>query len=347
MAKRTAMHKMERVHSSERMLLDTLPQPDYTDAFAEAVRLGFKQSIKVISPKFFYDKKGSQLFEDITNTPEYYVTRTEEALIKTHITTIAQCAQAIASNEVLSLVELGSGSSRKTRPLIKALLQQQKGLVYRPIDISPTVVQDFGEKLLQAHPALSIRALICDYHQAMATLQTEEPAPRVFIFLGSSLGNFNHQEALHLLCVVAETMTPQDSLLLGVDLKKDTAVLNAAYNDASGVTAAFNLNLLSRMNSELEAQFDLDLFAHLAFYNKDKRRIEMHLESLVDQITHIKALGESYSFRKGERIHTENSYKFDRALLEEMCEVAGLSLNTMWTDEKQWFGLTFITKPNA
>ncbi len=347
MAKLSAMRKMERVQPSERMLLDTLPQPDYTHAFAEAVRLGLNKPVKSIPPKFFYDETGSRLFEEITNTTEYYVTHIEEALIKREAVEIVLRTQRNAQDEMLSLVELGSGSSRKTRPLIKAMLDHQPSLVYRPIDISPTIVQGFGKKLLDAHPTLRIRALICDYHHAMATLRNEEATPKVFMFLGSSLGNYDRQEALHLLCVIAETMGPKDSLLLGLDLKKNAAVLHAAYNDSQGATASFNLNLLSRMNGELGAHFDLNLFAHNAFYNPQQGRVEMHLESLVDQITYIESLKESYNFRKGERIHTENSYKFDRALLEEMCDTAGLRLETMWTDDKDWFSLNFISKHGA
>ena len=321
----------------DRLVLDIIESTDLRKTFREDVLRGLTSESKSIPPKYFYDERGSQLFEAITETEEYYPTRTEAAILAEHGE-----AMLDAAGHGLTVVELGSGSSTKTRLLLERLAARQPRVDYVPIDISPTVVTEFGEQLLADYPSLHIRGLICDYHRALGELKEPTDERRLFLFLGSSMGNFTPAQAVALLSVIREAMGPRDSLLLGLDLKKDPAVLHRAYNDAQGVTAAFNLNLLERINRELGGQFELERFAHVAFYHAERGRIEMHLESCVSQIVPVEAFGRGFTFRAGERIHTENSYKFDRDQLERLLAEAGLALSHQWLDAQQWFALSLV-----
>ena len=321
----------------DRLVLEIIESTDQRKSFREDVLRGLSAEPKAIAPKYFYDEVGSRLFEAITELEEYYPTRTEAAIL-------AECGEEMldAAGSELTMVELGSGSSTKTRLLLDRLSARQERVDYIPIDISPTVVSEFGEQLLQDYPSLHIHALICDYHRALGELKAQPEGRKLFLFLGSSMGNYTPKQSIALLGVIRAAMGPQDSLLLGLDLKKDPQVLHAAYNDARGVTAAFNLNLLDRINRELDGHFDTGRFRHVAFYNAEQSRIEMHLESAVSQIVPVGALERSFTFRAGERIHTENSYKFDRDLLERLLEPAGLRLNRQWLDAKGWFALSLV-----
>ena len=321
----------------DRMQVRQLHRTDHQLEFLECVREGLSASPKRIPPKFFYDERGSQLFEEITRTPEYYPTRTEAGILSRFADDIVR-----AVGGGLGLVELGSGSSSKTRLLLDALTESQGELLYTPIDISPTIVVEHGTQLLEDYPLLRVEALICDYHQAMEVLREPQDNPRLFIFLGSSLCNYAPQEAAHLLTRIGEAMGARDRLLLGMDLKKDKDVLEAAYNDAAGVTAAFNLNLLSHINDALGGQFDLSLFRHLAFFDEGESRIEMHLESLESQLVRIDALDRSVPFTKGETIHTENSYKLDPAALDRLYSGTGLKKTGRWSDDEGWFALDLL-----
>jgi L-histidine Nalpha-methyltransferase len=319
----------------DRLVLDIIESADLRKSFREDVLRGLTREPKSIPPKYFYDERGSQLFEAITGLEEYYPTRTEAAILAEHGEAMLDAAGA-----ELTVVELGSGSSSKTRLLLERLAARQPRVDYVPIDISASVVTEFGEQLLHDYPSLYIRGLICDYHRGLGELKEPSGQRRLFLFLGSSMGNYTPSQAAALLQVIREALGPRDSLLLGLDLKKDPAVLHRAYNDAQGVTAAFNLNLLTRINAELGGQFDLERFAHVAFYNEDAGRIEMHLESRVSQIVPIEALGRGVSLHAGERIHTENSYKFDRGQLERLLAGAGLALREQWLDRQGWFSLS-------
>ncbi|HKI98579.1 MAG TPA: L-histidine N(alpha)-methyltransferase [bacterium] len=322
----------------DRLVLDIIESTDLRESFREDVLRGFTSDPKTIPPKYFYDERGSQLFEAITGLEEYYPTRTEAAIL-------AQSGEEMldAAGPGLTVVELGSGSSTKTRLLLERLAGRQERVDYIPIDISPTVVTEFGEQLLQDYPSLHIRGLICDYDRALGELKEQSHERKLFLFLGSSMGNFTPHQAAALLRVIREAMGPQDSLLLGVDLKKDRAILERAYDDAQGVTAAFNLNLLERINRELGGQFDVERFRHVALYNAQQGRIEMHLESTVSQIVPIDALGRSFTFRRGERIHTENSYKFDREQLQQLLGLADMTLQRQWLDPQGWFSLSLAS----
>jgi L-histidine N-alpha-methyltransferase len=318
----------------DRLVLDIIEVADQRAAFREDVLRGLSAEPKSIPPKYFYDERGSQLFEAITALEEYYPTRTEASIL-------AERGEEMldAAGSDLTMVELGSGSSTKTRLLLDALAARQARVDYVPIDISPTVVTESGEALLQDYPSLHIRGLICDYHRALGELKERVPGRKLFLFLGSSMGNFTPGRAVALLRDLREAMGPQDTLLLGLDLKKDPATLQRAYDDAQGVTAAFNLNLLERINRELGGQFDPERFTHVALYNEEQGRIEMHLESQVSQIVPVEAIGRSVSFTRGERIHTENSYKFDRGQLVHLLDQASLTLRRQWLDAKGWFAL--------
>ncbi len=324
----------------DRLVLEIIESTDLRQSFREDVLRGLGAEPKSIPPKYFYDEVGSRLFEAITELDEYYPTRTEAAILAASGDEMLDAAGAGSTGSALTVVELGSGSSTKTRLLLERLAARQPRVDYIPIDISPTVVTEFGEQLLQDYPSLHIRGLICDYHRALSELKAQQDTRKLFLFLGSSMGNYTPKQSTALLGVIRSAMGPQDSLLLGLDMKKEPALLHAAYNDARGVTAAFNLNLLERVNRELGGQFDTGRFRHVAFYNEEQSRIEMHLESTVSQIVPIEALGRSFSFRGGERIHTENSYKFDRELLERLLQPAGLALRRQWLDARGWFSLT-------
>ena len=332
-----AKSNLVRKQFHERLVLDVMEVQDSRGTFAEDVARGLAASPKSLPPKYFYDEQGSSLFEQITELEEYYLTRTEAGMLAAH-----GHDMLAAAGDPLTLVELGSGSSSKTRLLLDILAKRQARVDYIPIDISPTVVTEFGEQLLNDYPSLHIRGLICDYHQAMGELKSESHGRRLFLFLGSSMGNYTPQQAVRLLRVVREAMGPQDRLLLGLDLKKEAAVLRRAYDDAKGVTAAFNLNLLARINRELGGRFELERFRHKAFYNEEQGRVEMHLESLVSQLVPVNGLQRSFSFKNGETIHTENSYKFDRQGLQEILEPGALAIQRQWLDHRRWFSLNLI-----
>jgi L-histidine Nalpha-methyltransferase len=337
--------RLEEFRPAPRLTLLCQPQQDQRRELRDEIEVGLAQVPKRIAPRFFYDDEGSRLFERITSTPEYYPTRTEAAILREHGKEILQAAfgpdEQSSSADAPVLVELGSGSSAKTRLLLDAF-GRSRALTYMPIDVSADAVRTFGQSLLADYPELTIRGLVCDYHGAATLLQQASAGPRLFLFLGSSLGNYDLPEAHRLLGLMRGAMGQEDRFLLGLDLKKPSPVLHAAYNDAEGVTAAFNLNLLVRINRDLGGHFDLARFAHVAFYNEAAGRIEMHLESLEDQVVRIDALGRSYGFRRGERLHTENSYKYGPGDLVALLQGTGLALQRQWFDAERWFSLNML-----
>ena len=328
-----------RKEHPQRLSLRLLHQTDLQKEFREAVAEGLAAAPKRIPPKFFYDRRGSELFERITETEEYYLTRTETWILRRYAEEIAAAAGGPDT-----LVEFGSGSSTKTRLLLDVLSARHDRVLYMPIDISASIVEAFGPQLLADYRNLRISGLIADYRHALDDLKRESAPARLFLFLGSSLGNFDLEEALGFLRDVAEAMHPADSFLLGVDLIKQPELLDQAYNDREGVTAAFNLNLLARINRELDGEFDLERFRHRAFYNEAASRIEMHLESLTEQTVRVGALDRGFAFAKGETIHTENSHKYDYATLERLFAGAGMALVRRWIDPEEWFALNLLRK---
>ncbi|MCZ6749000.1 MAG: L-histidine N(alpha)-methyltransferase [SAR324 cluster bacterium] len=336
-SRRVAHSPLLRKQYHERLVLHHLDHRDLREEFRQEVEQGLSASPKRIPPKFFYDRRGSELFEKITKTEEYYPTRTEAGILAASAREIVE-----AAGTELTLIEFGSGSSTKTRLLLDVLTARQEQVEYVPIDISPTIVQEFGPLLLERYGNLEIRGLITDYHHAIEELNAHPRKARLFLFLGSSLGNFSPDEAHHFLSEVGAALEPQDRLLLGVDLIKQPEILDRAYNDSAGVTAAFNLNLLTRINRELRGHFDLSRFRHLAFFNKAHSRIEMHLESLEDQTVRIDEFGRSFSFARKETVHTENSHKYDYATLTDLFGGAGMTLLGRWCDPDEWFALNLL-----
>ena len=331
---------LKREVSHQRMILHRLQAQDQQSDLREAVMQGLNASPKSMRPKFFYDEQGSLLFERITETKDYYPTAAEREILHCYSEEIID----VTGKNGLNLVELGSGSSNKTRILLDAIERRTPAFTYVPIDISPTIVESFGQKLLEDYPQIHIEGLICDYHHAMAYLAENLIPHKLIIFLGSSLGNFDPQEARHLLKDVAHAMLDDDFLLIGLDLIKDSATLHRAYNDSEGVTAAFNMNLLRRINHDLDANFNLDQYRHYAFSNPQKKRVEMHIESLKTQEVQIDALDMRIRFQKGETIHTESSYKFDPSSLSALLEGSGLTLERQWLDKGERYSLNLIRK---
>jgi dimethylhistidine N-methyltransferase len=331
------IRRLLRRQVHERLSLHHLDHGDLRDEFRQAVLLGLSAVPKRIAPKFFYDGQGSELFERITRTEEYYPTRTESWILRHHAATILDAAGAPPE-----LVELGSGSSTKTRWLLNVLAERGGPMRYVAIDISPSVVREFGAALTADYPALEVEGLITDYSHALDELKRRGGSPRLYLFLGSSLGNFDMPEAAAFLRDVSQALGPEDGLLLGVDLVKPADVLHGAYNDREGVTAAFNRNLLARINRELGGQFDLARFRHVAFFDPGASRIEMHLESLAEQEIRIDSLGRSFAFAEGERLHTENSYKYSYAALAGLFDQAGLRLEGRWVDPSEWFAVNLL-----
>lgn len=300
----------------------------------EEVKKGLKESPKWLPSKFFYDERGSELFEKITRLQEYYLTRAERAILEDNL---ADIADSIGSDAML--VELGSGSSKKTRLLLDKLSDLS---AYVPVDISEEYLLKVVSKLRRDYPRISIIPVFADY-----TTNFDLPDldgnynKQVVFFPGSTIGNFRPKTTRYFLDNLASLTDGESALLIGVDLKKDKEILEAAYNDKKGVTAKFNKNMLVHLNRELNAGFDVDCFSHRAFYNEEEGRVEMHLIS--DKEQNIELDGEKFFFEKKESIHTENSYKYS---LEEFEELVSdwYSVENVWTDEQQYFSLQFLTK---
>jgi L-histidine Nalpha-methyltransferase len=300
---------------------------------AQDVLRGLSAEPKWLPPKLFYDAEGSRLFEEITRTPEYYLTRTERAILEQFA---GELVRAAGSN--LTLVELGAGSAYKTRVLIRAILRRQLRLEFHPVDVSPAALSQAVASLNGDFPRLHVSPIAADYSHELPDLRSR-PGQKLVLFIGSTIGNFEPEEARDFLKRLAGALQPGDALLLGFDMVKDTQMLQAAYNDAAGITAQFNKNILARMNRELGADFELEEFKHVALWNARKSRMEMHLESRVDQKVWIRDLQREFQFSFGERIHTENSYKFTEASIARLLRQSRVILEQAWSDENRWFSV--------
>lgn len=305
---------------------------DHLAAFAHDVSTGLSANPKRLECRYFYDAEGSRLFDAICRLPEYYLTRAEREILLTQVAEIIAACPAR-----LTLVELGSGSAAKTRILIEALLQRQGALRYVPVDISRSALEQSAHALLHDYDKLEIVAIAAEYQDGLQQLPSVIEGPKLILWLGSNVGNFERAAASDFLRQVGQTMTPSDRLLVGIDLRKSRSVLEAAYDDAQGVTAQFNLNLLARINRELGGRFDLQGFRHRAAYDEQTGCVRMYLESLRDQTVLIDHLGLNVCFSAGEAIHTENSYKYSFAEIEALAVAAGLRLEQQWLDSRQRF----------
>jgi len=306
--------------------------------FAEDIALSLKNESKYINPKYFYDDIGSRLFDGICQLPEYYPYKCESSILKN----IAKNLTLHLIDDV-RLVELGSGSSIKTRLLINALFQFQDSVEYFPIDISDILIPSALE-LSNDYKNLKITGIIDTYENGLDFIEHFDDKPNLITFLGSSFGNFSVKDGNAFLERIHDLMKSSDFFLIGLDLKKNNDVLLKAYNDTKGLTAKFNLNILERINRELGANFEISQFEHKALYNKSKGRIEMYLRSLVNQTVILPKSDLNLKFFENELIHTENSHKFTISEIDTMFRKIGLDVVQIWFDTKKYFGLILAKK---
>ncbi len=306
------------------------------DSLREAVVAGLAARPRAIAPKFFYDQRGSELFDRICEQPEYYPTRTEMGILERAAGDIAE----LTGPDAL-LVELGSGASTKVR----LLLESVRPATYLGVDISRDFLRDATERLAHDYPWLEVHAACADFSQSLELPPCTSTGPKLAFYPGSSIGNFEPADARLFLQRVRDCLGPGGALLIGVDLKKAPAILNAAYNDANGVTAEFNRNLLHRIRAELDADLDPQRFDHRAFYNTDAGRVEMHLVSRMDQTVRVD--GHRFGFDRGETIHTENSYKYDVDEFQALAASAGFRSEAVWLDDRRLFSVHYLRLSGA
>lgn len=309
-----------------------LTPEDLATTMRDDVRRGLTSTPKVLAPKYFYDGRGSELFEEITRLPEYYPTRAERSILQERAGDIADLTKA------RTLVELGSGSSEKTHLLLRALRETGSLEAYVPVDVSADAIERAMPGLVEAYPGIAVHGVVADFERHLHLLSTH--SPRLVAFLGGTVGNFEPEQRAAFLRAVGDAMAPGDGLLLGTDLVKDPARLVAAYDDAAGVTADFDLNVLRVMNASLDADFDVDAFEHLAVWNAEEEWIEMRLRSTSAQTAYLGALDLSVDFAAGEEMRTEISAKFRRETVAAELEAAGLEMAGFWTDEAGDFALS-------
>jgi L-histidine Nalpha-methyltransferase len=312
-----------------------LPPGFLAEALRDDARAGLSADPKSLPPKWFYDAQGSALFDKITELPEYYPTRAEREILH------ATAARIAGQTRARTLVELGSGSSDKTRALLDALRTAGTLRCYVPVDVSEPALLAAGDALSAEYPGLDVRAVVSDFEEHLGLpADGDAPAPRLVAFLGSTIGNLVSAQRAAFLARMRDAMRPGDFFLLGTDLVKDTATLVAAYDDASGVTAEFNKNVLAVLNTELGADFDRDAFEHVAAWNAEAEWIEMRLRSLAEQTVQVPGIGLTVTFAEGEEMRTEVSAKFRRAGVAAELAAAGFAMQSWWTDSAAQFGLS-------
>ncbi len=317
-------------------IVNCLPEIGLETVVSEIIA-GLIASPKRISSKFFYDKKGSDLFENITGLDEYYPSRTEKAILRG----LPLCAIIDCSD--IDIVELGSGDHSKITLLLKKIPSEHlSGVRYFPVDISRPALEASMKELTCMFPDLAVRGIVADYIHQMHLVPGERK--KLYCFLGSTIGNLERDEATVFVRDISDTMEPGDGFLIGFDRIKDVQVLETAYNDAQGLTAQFNKNILNVVNGLIESNFDTQDFEHRAFYNRRCQRIEMHLEAKQDLRIESPFSDKDILIRKGETIHTENSHKFDETDIQHIGEHAGLRVNKIFSDENQWFSLVHYRK---
>lgn len=335
-------------------LHEPLLAPSPIDAIAAEVRSGLTSTPKTLSPWLFYDEEGSRLFEQITELPEYYLTRAERGLFTQHADEIIRLAAQPTGNDpapVLTVIELGAGTATKTGILLAAAVRCQRTVVYQPVDVSETALAEATENIRANIPGVTVRCQVADYTTQALPLNRLPDTRTLALYIGSSIGNFSPEDAREVLRNLRAQLLPGDKLLLGTDLApgegKTADQLIAAYNDASGTTAAFNRNVLTRLNRELGTDFDLEAFEHKAVWNARESRIEMHLIARSAQQIHVPAnsSGSAFTvrFAAGESIHTENSYKFTPERVSELLRSAGFRLTHSWENPEHRFAVNLAT----
>lgn len=314
------------------------PRNGKTPSFAQEIIYSLSQDRKFLHPKFFYDKKGSQLFDKICSLPEYYLTRTEIKILKKIGT---EMRKYLGRN--VRLVELGSGSSKKTRLILDTLSLIQDRVEYFPVDISD-IIKESSQELHHLYANLQITGIIDTYENGLDFISHYDDKQNLIAFLGSSFGNFEQDEGIQFLKKINSVMKNNDLFLIGLDLVKEKSILENAYDDSQGITAQFNLNVLERINSELDADFDLKNFSHLALYNEEKQRIEMYLRSTKEQTVQIKKANLFLQLEKDELIHTENSHKYIILQIQNMFEKTGFKIKQIWQDNKNHYAMVLASK---
>ena len=313
--------------------------PDTHEALNDEVWRGLRRRPRSLAPWMFYDAEGSRLFECITNLPEYYLARTERDILESYAEAIIG-ATGTDWTQPLRLVELGAGTATKTGILLDAATRLRNEVMYFPVDVSPHALDAACAHIGLRWPDVRLHSLVANYVAHPPELEWFQ-GTTLAMYIGSSIGNFSPAEARTILGNLRSQLRAGDALLLGTDMVKDEATLVRAYNDRSGITAAFNLNILQRLNRELGANFDISCFRHRARWNRMESRIEMHLESTRDQWVNIPGAQLGLQFAALETIHTENSYKFNANTLGDLLDDAGFTIEQMWTDPQQWYALTF------
>ncbi|MBW2269688.1 MAG: L-histidine N(alpha)-methyltransferase [Deltaproteobacteria bacterium] len=328
---------MSSQNAISRFSLIARDSKDHLASFAEAVEAGLQGRPKSIPCRFLYDEEGSQLFEQICEVPEYYLTRAERSILEKRATEIAACFDG-----PLTLAELGSGNAAKTRLLIEACLHAHGRLRYVPVDISPEILESSSLALLDDYPALEVRAIATEYRASLPHVRADTEYPKLIAWLGSSIGNLTRDEAAAFLHSVRGNMSREDRVLLGIDLRKSPRELEAAYDDAAGVTSRFSLNLLQRLNRELDANFDIGAFRHSAVYCEAEGRVHIEIVSRRAQRVRIDALDMEVEFAADEGIHTENAFKYSAEEIERLAAAADLELDRGWSDVHERFSLNLL-----
>jgi L-histidine Nalpha-methyltransferase len=316
----------------ERLVIHDLLRKNSSGDFAEDVRRGLSAETKHLFPKYLYDESGSQLFEAICRLDEYYLTRAESEILARYA---GEIVESVPGDK--TLIEMGSGSASKTREIIEALLSRQRELLFIPVDISATALENSSRALLRSYPGLQIEGYAADYFDALSALRMVGRGRTLALFLGSNIGNFEEAQALVFLRAIRAVLREGDALLLGADLKKDAQTLEAAYNDALGVTQAFIRNELARINRELGGKFDLRQFELRSNYNREAGRVQVYLESRCEQTVWIANLNMTIKLRAGERIQVENSFKYDLDQLSELAAASGFQRARTWFDSRGFF----------
>ena len=323
--------------TAPRLTIDDAGRSSWSDGFARDVRLGLTASPKRLASRHLYDEIGSALYDVITLLPEYYLTRAESEILERYADAILECVGEV------EIVELGPGDGRKSRMLIEAALRRQPELRYHPIDISAAALRPLAERLVTEYDRLIVAAQCGDYIHALQARSVRSPKPVLVVFLGSRIGNYERADAIALLRTIATSFKPGDWLLLGVDLKKSPEALEIAYDDPAGVTAAFNRNVLARINRELGGTFDLKTFRFVVHYDEKRGSVDSFQESTCEQRVRIAAIDAEIPFAQGERILTESSYKYEREDVRAMAAESGFRVSADWTDSAGRFSVNLLT----